>query len=38
MDLKLQTESTIDPNAVILLTIGLLVAGAGIVLIAKLAR
>lgn len=38
MDFNLKTESTIDPNAIILIVLGVLVAGAGIILISKIVK
>lgn len=38
MDFQLNTLSTVDPNAIILIVMGLLVVGAGIILIAKIAK
>lgn len=38
MDLNLNTNSSIDQNAIILVVLGILVAGAGIILIAKIAK
>ncbi len=38
MDFNLKTESTVDPNALILLGIVLLIAGSGIILIYQLAK
>ncbi len=38
MDFQVNTNSTIDPNAIAMLVLGIVVAGAAIILIAKLAK
>ncbi len=38
MDFQLNTNSTIDPNAIALLVLGIVIAGAAIILISKLAK
>lgn len=38
MKFDIETKSTIDPNAIVLLALALLTAGAGIILVARLSK